>query len=238
MRLMLAASLVLAVTAAGPALQHGDAIEGHRRALAANPDDAAAKIALKRMIDRANPVPRDEDERIREILRRYPWPGSMSLALAEEPGERLIVSGFVRDDAGRPVEGAVLSVFQADANGHYTRAAAMDEPHARLFGFLRTGADGRFELTTIRPGGYPGRPDRQGEEWRIPAHVHFHVTAAGHRPRGFQMVFKDDPRMTPRWHAWAASGNHPIVEAVHGSDGVQRAACDITLTKAGALASR
>jgi protocatechuate 3,4-dioxygenase beta subunit len=148
------------------------------------------------------------------------------------------VSGVVRDDRGKPIAGAVLNVFQTDTNGHYTRAAVMDEPHARLFAFIRTGDDGRFEFTTIRPGAYPGRPDRQGEQWRIPAHVHFHVTAGGHPPSGFQMVFDDDSRMTPYWREWAARGHHPIVAIVRSRDGVQRAVCDITLRKAAANARR
>jgi protocatechuate 3,4-dioxygenase beta subunit len=37
---------------------------------------------------------------------------------------------------------------------------------------MRTDAEGRFELHTIRPGRYPGM--------RIPAHVHFNLWGAGY----------------------------------------------------------
>ncbi|HJR58162.1 MAG TPA: hypothetical protein VJ813_02135 [Vicinamibacterales bacterium] len=224
-----AGGFALAVAVSG--IQSGDAIEQYRRVLQADPNDAAARMALKELIDRAA-IPRDQDERVREILRQHPWHGRATLTLKDEPGLPLIVSGVVRDDHGAPIAGAVVSVFQTDANGHYTRAAVMDEPHARLFAFIRTGDDGRFEFTTIRPGAYPGRPDRQGERWRIPAHVHFHVTAVGHAVRTFQMVFDDDARMTPYWRAWAARDQHPIVTIVRRADGAQRASCDITLRKA------
>jgi hypothetical protein len=205
------------------------AIERYREALHANPDDNGARAALKRFIDRPDPVPRAQDERIREVLRDYPWPGKARLAFEDEPGQPLVVSGVVRNAGGQPVKGAVLYLFQTDTNGHYTRAAVMDEPHSRLFAFIGTSDDGQFEFATIRPGGYPGRPDRQGEQWRIPSHVHFAVTAEGHQPRSFQMVFSDDPRMTPYWHEWARKGSHPVVPISRDTDGVQRAVCDVTL---------
>ena len=186
-----------------------------RRALHAQLDDPAITI--------------EQYERIREQLRQSPAPGKATLAFANEPGQKLIVTGTLRDAAGKPIAGALLHVFQTDAQGHYTRAKVMDEPHARLVEFIRTGADGRFEFSTIRPGGYPGQPDRQGEEWRIPSHVHFEIDAAGFAHRGFQMVFDDDPRMTPYWHEWARKGRHPVAKVTHGPDGVDRVVNDVVL---------
>src|SRR5687767_12159290 len=118
-----------------------DSIERYRAALQANPDDARAKEALKQLIDRPDPVPVEANERIRGILRAYPWRGKARLVFDGEPGTPLVVSGVVRDTSGAPVGNALLNVFQADASGVYTRAAAMDEPHARLFAFIRTGGD-------------------------------------------------------------------------------------------------
>jgi protocatechuate 3,4-dioxygenase beta subunit len=200
-----------------------DSIAQQEAALKGNPADSAARRALQALVDSpATSV--EEYERIREVLLRFPWHGKAVVAPAREPGERLTVSGTVRDAAGKPIAGALLHVFQTDAQGHYTRARVMDEPHARLFAFIVTGADGRFEFTTIRPGGYPGRPDRQGEEWRIPSHVHFEIEAVGFAHRGFQMVFDDDPRMTAYWREWAQKGRHPVVKVVAG-----RAVCDVVL---------
>jgi protocatechuate 3,4-dioxygenase beta subunit len=222
-----------AVIATGASVRQDDAaaIDAYRAALVANPDSGDTKDALKRLIDRPHPVTRDQYERIQQILREYPWTGQATLVRSDESGARLIVSGTIRESNGAPVDRALLHVFHTDASGQYTRESVMDEPHARLFAYIRTRSDGRFEFRTIRPGGYPGRPDRQGEQWRIPQHVHFEVAADGYQPRSFQMVFEDDPRMTPYWHEWAARDRHPIVRVRRDADGVQRTVCDISLEK-------
>jgi protocatechuate 3,4-dioxygenase beta subunit len=142
-------------------------------------------------------------------------PGGSFLTLAApgEPGERLSISGTVVDHSGRPVAGAGLHVYQTDASGRYTPERPMDEPHARLSGRIRTDEGGRFELRTIRPGGY-AEPVRLGDRKRkIPAHIHIDVTAAGHAERRVQVVFADDPRLAdPYWRNWVQRLRQPVVE--------------------------
>lgn len=87
-------------------------------------------------------------------------PPALRVAPQEEPGTRLEIVGTVRGPDGRPVAGADLHVYQTDAQGRYTPECAMDEPHARLSGRVRTDEEGRFRLLTIRPGGYP-KADRK-----------------------------------------------------------------------------
>jgi len=118
------------------------------------------------------------------------------LALADEPGIPLVIRGVVRGPDGVPVSGASLHVFHTDARGWYTPTKVMDEPHARLAGRVSADADGRFEIRTIRPGPYPVTEETP-ENRRIPQHVHFEVSASGCAFRRFQLVFADDPRMTP-----------------------------------------
>jgi protocatechuate 3,4-dioxygenase beta subunit len=145
----------------------------------------------------------------------------------DEPGEPLIVSGTVRDTDGKPVAGALIYVFHADAKGYYAPARAMDEPNARLFGYMKTGADGRYEFRTIRPGGYPKQP--------IPQHIHMLVTAAGHRDHRCrstcQLVFADDPRMTAEWHKWAKEGGNPVLSVKRDQEGIQKCFYDIVLQR-------
>jgi len=209
--------------------QEDQLIERYRKAIESNPDDATAREALKRLINRPNPISDDQGQRIREILRRYARPGKTSLVTPDEPGARLEVSGTVRDPSGKPVAGAVIYVFQTDAQGHYTKARVMNEPNARLFALMKSGTDGRYEFSTIRPGGYPGTPERQGEQWRIPEHIHFEINAQGYQERRFQMVFEDDPRMTPYWHDWATKGNHPVVSITRDKDEIQHGVNNIVL---------
>ncbi len=102
------------------------------------------------------------------------------LAGPNEPGERLRIRGTVfGPDCRTPLPKTLLDVWQADAKGNYH-----DESEAyRLRGQILTDAAGRYELDTVRPGGYGGRP----------AHIHLTVSAPGHEPLTTQLYFKGDP---------------------------------------------
>ncbi len=142
----------------------------------------------------------------------------LTVAPPDEPGTRLVVSGTVVDAAGRAVAGAEVHVYQTDASGAYTRERAMDEGHARLSGRLTTDAAGRFELRTIRPGGYPKALRLGDRERRIPAHIHLDVTAQGFAPRKLQAVFADDPLLgDPYWQDWVRRQRHPVLSPRDGA---------------------
>ncbi len=136
----------------------------------------------------------------------------LTVAKEAEPGERLVLEVEVVDDDGKPVAGARAHVYQTDVTGQYTRERAMDEPHARLAGWVTCDRAGRFELRTIRPGGYP-RALRLGDRDRhIPAHIHVDVTAPGHAERKSQIVFADDPQLAdPYWQKWVRNLDEPVV---------------------------
>ncbi|HLM50303.1 MAG TPA: hypothetical protein VK279_07130 [Solirubrobacteraceae bacterium] len=104
---------------------------------------------------RATPACDDGDEPT-EAQTEGPYftPGSparRSLVETGLAGPRLIVSGRVLDTDCRPVPRALLDFWQADAQGSY------DNEGFRLRGHQFTGSDGRFRLTTVVPGLYPGR---------------------------------------------------------------------------------
>ncbi len=195
------------------------------KALEQNPSDDHALEQLHFVVATANAINREESLRLKQVIRKYTRHAQTVLTPPGEPGEPMIVSGTVHDSEGKPVAGALIYVFQADAKGYYAPARAMDEPNARLFGYMKTGADGRYEFRTIRPGGYPKQP--------IPQHIHMLVTATGyrdHRCRSTcQLVFEDDPRMTAEWHKWAKKDGNPILSVTRGQDGIQRCVYDIVL---------
>jgi len=218
------------------ALARGDCERALLLALDGLGDGAsAAELAfLESVLRDPRHVRSTTSDRAWQTLARHPHAGRTTLVNPGEPGQALVVSGVVRDAAGAPLADAVLHLFQTDATGHYTPTKVMDEPHARLMGWLATDAEGRFEFTTIRPGGYPGTPERRGVDWEIPSHVHFVVTHPGHAARAFQMVFDDDPRMRPeRWRRWAVEGHLPVVPVTRDETNVQRATLVITLDPAG-----
>ncbi|HEY7547229.1 MAG TPA: hypothetical protein VID27_20210 [Blastocatellia bacterium] len=119
-------------------------------------------------------------------------PSRVTIAAKEEPGERIIVTGTVYDAEGKPLEGVSVYVYHTDANGYYT-PGSNDNRNPRLRGYMRTDREGRYEFSTIRPGPYPNS--------RIPAHIHYVVTAPGYRERVFEIVFEGDPFIDDRIRA-------------------------------------
>jgi protocatechuate 3,4-dioxygenase, beta subunit len=114
----------------------------------------------------------------------------------EEPqGQRIIVAGRLLDDDARPIPGALIELWQANAAGRYHHAKdnhpAPLDPNFTGAGRTITGADGRYAFTTIRPGAYPWR--NHDNAWR-PAHIHFSVFGHSFRSRLVtQMYFPGDP---------------------------------------------
>jgi hydroxyquinol 1,2-dioxygenase len=103
-------------------------------------------------------------------------------------GTPLYLTGTVRSLDGSAVSGAVLDVWQADAEGAYEAQLEVDE--ARLRAKYRAEADGTYCVRTITPKGYAIPMDgpvgaligqTQISHFR-PAHVHFLLTAEGYEP--------------------------------------------------------
>ena len=106
-------------------------------------------------------------------------------------GQLLIVKGRVIDPAGKPVAGADVEIWQANAVGRYahpddTNPAPLD-PNFEGFGAVTTGIDGRYQFKTIKPPPYPVTPTMTR-----PAHIHFDVRGR-HDELITQMYFEGDP---------------------------------------------
>lgn len=109
-------------------------------------------------------------------------------AEAQALGTVTHLRGRVLDARGRPVEGAVVEIWQCDANGLYRHPR--DRPGARDPGFqgrgrAATGTGGAFAFRTIRPVPYPGRTP----------HIHVLVAAPGPRqpPLATQFYVAGEP---------------------------------------------
>ena len=115
---------------------------------------------------------------------------------AEEPlGERIVVSGRLLDEGAKPVRGALIEVWQANAAGRYKHQLdqhqAPLDPNFSGFGRTLTDAEGRYKFISIKPGAYPW--GNHANAWR-PAHVHFSIFGAGLLSRLVtQMYFPGDP---------------------------------------------
>ena len=156
----------------------------------------------------------------RALLKPHMDASSLRLCGEAEPGSPIVVRGVVLDAESVPAAGAEILAFHADASGKYTREKAMDEPHARLFGYLRCDENGRFELSTIFPGYYPERLDEEGPARSVPAHIHLEITTGDGKVSKVQLVFADDPRMGhEHWRKWASEHGHPIARVRQSETG-------------------
>lgn len=132
-------------------------------------------------------------------------PRRTALAGPKEPGERLRIRGTVfGPDCSMPLPRTLLDVWQADAQGEYHWK---DEDY-RLRGQILTNERGEYELETIKPAGYGGRP----------AHIHFTISAPGHAPLTTQLYFKGDPRLDHDVCGAACNSDDPhrIIEVTNG----------------------
>jgi protocatechuate 3,4-dioxygenase beta subunit len=101
----------------------------------------------------------------------YPveWKGDIDNDLVVVTGEaakahgRIVhVSGRVLNMSGQPISGAMVEIWQCDANGIYRHPRDADTSRRRDAGFqgrgrARTDAFGNYSFRTIRPVAYPGR---------------------------------------------------------------------------------
>src|SRR5262249_9734799 len=97
-------------------------------------------------------------------------------------GTPLTVSGRVLSPNGTPLEGAVVDVWHASAEGEYDNKG----PNFQFRGRIRTGRNGLYRYETVMPGQYD-----LGEAKR-PAHVHYKVSAGEHHDLTTQLYFKGD----------------------------------------------
>jgi protocatechuate 3,4-dioxygenase beta subunit len=102
-------------------------------------------------------------------------------------GERLSVTGHVRDLDGRPVPLACVDTWQANPQGHYENQQPDLQPEFNLRGRFLADEHGDFHYRTVRPAGYKVPDDgpagellgRLGYPLFRPAHLHFIISAPG-----------------------------------------------------------
>ncbi len=113
----------------------------------------------------------------------------------EPQGERIIVTGRLLEEDGRPVRNALVEIWQANAGGRYRHEGdqhpAPLDPNFSGAGRTITDRDGRYEFVTVKPGAYPWQ--NHPNAWR-PAHIHFSVFGRAFSSRLVtQMYFPGDP---------------------------------------------
>jgi len=102
-------------------------------------------------------------------------------AMLRSPGDAgmpLAVSGQVFNTRADKLSNAVVEVWQTDHLGHY------DLDGYRYRAKLPVDNNGGYKFDSVMPGHYPDR---------VCQHVHYLVTAPGHKPLVTQLYFSTDP---------------------------------------------
>jgi protocatechuate 3,4-dioxygenase beta subunit len=105
-------------------------------------------------------------------------PHTTMLRANGDSGMPLQVSGTVYDVRGEIVPDAKVEIWQTDDLGHY------DIEGYRYRTILEPGAKGAYAIESVMPGHYPTR---------VCQHVHYLITAPGHKPLITQLYFATDP---------------------------------------------
>jgi protocatechuate 3,4-dioxygenase beta subunit len=139
---------------------------------------AAATPTVQTAAGQAQPTPISCSGRASPAQTEGPYfkagsPARTSLIDAGVSGTRLALTGYVLTLDCKPVSGAVLDFWQADASGTY------DNSGFKFRGHQSTDAAGRYALETVMPGLYPGRTE----------HIHVKVEAPGQPPLTTQLYF-------------------------------------------------
>jgi protocatechuate 3,4-dioxygenase beta subunit len=117
-----------------------------------------------------------------------PSPG----VVARARGEPLEISGLVTDRRCRPLPGARIEVWQANADGEYGPPQGTGSGGERccyLQGAVVTNAAGRYTVETIKPGN-GGSPPQAG-------HIHFWVGYSGSKSLTTELNFTGSPDARP-----------------------------------------
>jgi protocatechuate 3,4-dioxygenase beta subunit len=105
-------------------------------------------------------------------------PDTRMLRTKGDVGMPLAVSGRIIDTRGEAVPDATVEIWHTDHGGHYDLAGY------RFRAKVPIDDKGGYQFDTIMPGHYPDR---------VCQHVHYLVTAPGHKPLITQLYFATDP---------------------------------------------
>lgn len=124
---------------------------------------------------------------------------TMNARSGGEPlGERILITGKVTDEYGRPIPHTLVEIWQANAAGRYIHGTdqhnAPIDPNFAGSGRCVTDENGRYKFMTIKPGAYPW--GNHHNAWR-PNHIHFSLFGLNFASRLVtQMYFPGDPLLT------------------------------------------
>ena len=141
----------------------------------------------------------------------------------------MFLEGQVLDLDGKPIAGATVDLWHANTKGNYSYFDQSQSEY-NLRRRIITDAEGRYRARSIVPSGYGCDPqgptqeclDQLGRHGQRPAHIHFFISAPGHRHLTTQINLAGDRYL---WDDFAYAtrdglvGEVKFAENVRGIDG-------------------
>jgi len=132
--------------------------------------------------------------------------------------ETLFMQGTVFDQDGKPLPNAKVEVWHANLMGNYS-FFDRTQSDFNLRRTIVTDADGRYQFRSIVPVGYGCPPDGTtqqlldllGRHGQRPAHIHFFVSAPGHRKLTTQINIDGDELL---WDDFAFASREGLVPPI------------------------
>lgn len=97
-----------------------------------------------------------------------------------EDGEKIKVRFTFKDAAGNSLPNTLIYLYHTDNKGSYG-----EYKNPKLFGYVNTNEEGKIEVETIRPAGYPNSG--------APQHIHFEIEKYNYVS---EVLFNDDKRLS------------------------------------------
>jgi len=159
------------------------------RGLGATPSDGSS---VPQLFDATLPEgARATEDNIQGPFFRLGAPFRAKVTPPLEAGTVLLITGRVWAlDSRKPLNAAIIDLWQASAAGRYDNDDRKNPPDPEVFANrarMRTDEQGRYEFESIHPGAY-----KDGSMWR-PPHIHYRVIAPGYRKLVTQLYFEGDP---------------------------------------------
>ncbi|MDT4835669.1 Catechol 1,2-dioxygenase [compost metagenome] len=134
----------------------------------------------------------------------------------------MFLEGQVFDPQGKPLAGAVVDLWHANTQGNYS-FFDQSQSEYNLRRRIVTDAEGRYRARSIVPSGYGCDPqgptqeclDQLGRHGQRPAHIHFFISAPGHRHLTTQINLSGDQYL---WDDFAYATRDGLVGEVEFRD--------------------
>lgn len=147
-------------------------------------------------------------------------PERTNLNINNQNGILLEIHGIIYgEDCKTPLKNARIEIWHADDTGEYDNSSNDFD----FRGVLYSNSNGKYEFSTLVPGRYLNAGTYR------PSHIHFKVTADGHKDLVTQLYFENDPFIESDPWASNEDAEERIISLQEDSNGNKSGTFDIKM---------